>query len=491
MTGRSWRHFSIFWPFMVAGMVGPRDAPDPAAALLDGAPVAPTGSVLHTPAAESRCSGSGSDSDSDSDSDDYQSEIGCRLRDTRAASKSVAHGEGSSVDGIHTHKPARDTLPGANVVNTRAYVEVFGSMSIHDAILDTFCRAARLGGALFGDNISNTTALTGAQISQMDAGAHELGVDCVQTLYGHVNTTKLHRLVQHLGDELRSRGNLWEGDTSENERRHASCKPMFNRSNKRGPGVALQMMRCDEAQSAVLSGMHDDDDGNIHDAASDDEDGGGGLEAAAPKSTADLPFTGRGTRVALGDVHVSGSLAKVGELLGMADNESLILHNTARIFARFEWGAPGKVQHLRGSPNFMDKPWFSYVRYEAADGTIKWGRVRLVVRALGRERRSCVVLQRMRPVAPRHGCVLSRYGCQRLAWDFHSEADEYPALALIDATRILRAEDVQVDWWDLTERLGLLETPANKTIDATERRAARYFTNPFFPWTSRELRPGL
>jgi len=62
---------------------------------------------------------------------------------------------------------------------------------------------------------------------------------------------------------------------------------------------------------------------------------------------------------------------------------------------------------------------------------------------------------------------------------------------LNDATRILRAENVQVDWWDLMERVGLLATPANKTIDATERRAARYFTNPFFPWTSRELRPRL
>jgi len=87
--------------------------------------------------------------------------------------------------------------------------------------------------------------------------------------------------------------------------------------------------------------------------------------------------------------------------------------------------------------------------------------------------------------------VLSRYGCQRLAWEFDSPSDEYPALELVDANRILRAEHVQFDWWDLTERLGLFATPANKAINAEERRAARYFTNPFFPWTSRELRPGL
>jgi len=42
----------------------------------------------------------------------------------------------------------------------------------------------------------------------IDEAANQLGVDAIQTLYGHVNTTKLHRLIQHLGDELRARGNL-------------------------------------------------------------------------------------------------------------------------------------------------------------------------------------------------------------------------------------------------------------------------------------------
>ena len=41
MTGRSWRHVSVFWPFMVAGVIGPAVVQPPAT--LDGAPVAPTG----------------------------------------------------------------------------------------------------------------------------------------------------------------------------------------------------------------------------------------------------------------------------------------------------------------------------------------------------------------------------------------------------------------------------------------------------------------
>jgi len=42
----------------------------------------------------------------------------------------------------------------------------------------------------------------------MEETAMWLGVDSFQNLCGHVNTTTLHRLVMHLGDELRARGNL-------------------------------------------------------------------------------------------------------------------------------------------------------------------------------------------------------------------------------------------------------------------------------------------
>jgi len=93
---------------------------------------------------------------------------------------------------------------------------------------------------LFGDNVAESTVLTEATVNDQDEAAKVLGIDYIQTLYGHVNTSKLHRLVQHLRDELRNRGNLWEGDTSVNENLHGSCKRVFNRSSKRGPGVALQ-----------------------------------------------------------------------------------------------------------------------------------------------------------------------------------------------------------------------------------------------------------
>jgi len=66
-----------------------------------------------------------------------------------------------------------------------------------------------------------------------------------------------------------------------------------------------------------------------------------------------------------------------------------------------------------------------------------------------------------------------------------------PALELVDAARILRAEDVQMDYRDLPDRLGLYVTPSTQPVTAAERRMTRYLINPFFPWTTRALKPGL
>jgi len=467
MTGRSWRHFSCFWPFIVAGALGPADAASSSESGMDGDDVAPVSSALAFVPARSYHG-----------SDDDGSELS---HEADAGELPIELGGVSS------------SLPGPDVVTTDRYRAVFGDMPLHDAVLELFCRTAQLGGDFFGDNVADTAIMPEELIERMDARAKALGVDCLQTLYGHTNTSKVHRIIQHAVDELRGRGNLWEGDTSENEKLHGSCKRMFRRSNKRGPTVALQMMRCDETQSAVLREVVEADAGGSPPASSsgspssDDE----ATITAPPTLTENLSFTGRGERAFVGNLRLSPALSKIGALLGLADNAWVTVHRTARIVARFEWGAPPNVQHVRAAASFMGKPWFSFVRYEARDGAVRWGRARLVLRSLGRTRRSCVVVQRMRRVDARSGCVLTRFGCVRLAWHFDGASDEYPGLELVDATRILREEDVQVDWFDLSDRLGLFATPANKRITAAERRASRYFTNVFYPWTSRSMRPGF
>jgi len=217
-----------------------------------------------------------------------------------------------------------------------------------------------------------------------------------------------------------------------------------------------------------------------------------GAEAATPPSrTADISFTGQGKRMSASELRSTPAPAKIGAALGGDNFTWVTRHTTARIVARFEWGAPPVLQHLRATSSFHGKPSYSFVRYETASGGVGCGRVRPVLRSIGRQPRSCVVLQRMHPVEPRDGCVLTRFRCVRLAWVIGVGNDSYPALEVVDAARIYRAEDIQVDWFDLGDRLGLFATPQNKSVTADERRASRYFTNPFYPWTSRALRPGL
>jgi len=438
----------------------------------------------------------------------------------------------ASGDDFPVADEAAGSLPNEHVAQSSNFQDYFSEMSVHDAYLETFCQAARLGGMLFGDNVADATAITEKSVKVMEEAAMELGVDSIQTLYGPVNTTKLHRLIMHLGDELRARGNLWEGDTSVNEKLHGSCKRMYKRSNKRGPGVALQMMRCEETQSAIIRELCDADDdvgggaGRTHsvpsgpdslsDGLSDGSEGEGaecgrhsargGPASRVPRSagagatsssstppthTSQLSFKGRGQRVAIRELRRISALASVANALRMGDQDWVTQHRTMRIVARFEWGAPPAVQHLRAADSFFGKPCFSFIRYEDAAGGLRWGRMRVILRSLGDERRSCAVVQRMRRATTRPGCVLTRYGCVRLAWEFEDGHSSHPALELVDAVRVLRAEDVQVDWYDLGDRLGLRATPSNKQNSAVERRASRFFTKVFYPWTSREQQPGM
>lgn len=527
MTLRSWRHFSVFWPFMVAGLIGPSAGVELSLGTVDGAAVAPTGSRVRPPrSVASSGNASSSDADCDTVSASSRSSVGDVAGSLEDGWRAASGDDFSVVD------EAAGALPNEHVAQSSDFQDYFSEMSVHDAYLETFGQAARLGGMLFGDNVADATAITEKIVNVMEEAAMELGIDSIQTLYGHVNTTKLHRLVMHLGDELRARGNLWEGDTSVNEKLHGSCKRKYKRSNKRGPGVALQMMRREETQSAIIRELCDADEdvgggagrihsvpsgpGNLSDGASDGSEGEGtdcgghsarggpsshvprsagagasGSSSPPPTHTSQLSFKGRGQRVAIRELRRISALASVANTLRMGDQDCVTQHRTMRIVARFEWGAPTAVQHLRAVKSFFGKPCFYFVRYEDAAGALRWGRMHVILPSLGDERRSCAVVQRMRRATTRPGWVLTRYGCVSLAWEFEEGHSSHPALELVDAVRVLRAEDVQVDWYDLGDRLGLRATPSNKHNSAAERRASRFFTSVFYPWKSREQQPGM
>eukprot|EP00170_Pyropia_yezoensis_P005975 contig_24307_g5993 len=236
MTGRSWRHFSVFWPHIVAGLIGPAD---------------PERLVMRTrPVGQDVAAG-----ESASDSDD---------------------GMGLDSEDGDAHQPVPS---GVTIGEGTQYHATFGDMAFEDAVQDMFCRVAKLGGMFFGDNVADTAHTSGTEVAALVEAAQEVGRRA-QVLLGPVHTIKLHRTMRHLRAELEGLGNLWEGDTSANESLHKVCKEMYLRSKKNGPTLALQMMRGQQAQTEILRGLPADD--------SDDDEGPNDQERAEEHNAIEL-----------------------------------------------------------------------------------------------------------------------------------------------------------------------------------------------------------
>lgn len=365
------------------------------------------------------------------------------------------------------------------------YRVIFGDIPLEDAVLTMFCQAALVNGMLLGDNKYSARIMPDSTAVEIADAAHLLG-RMIQALLGPVHTTKLHRLMYHLLQELRFRGNLAEGDTSENESKHTSCKQMFRRSNKRGPTLPLQMLRAEEAQDYIVD-EHRRERRAAKQAAKRATDEGGALDAEEPA------VSYRGVRVTLSSVAAWSGLSALAACLGVdpaaVTRTTVTLANTVSIVATFDWGTPAQPvqQFVRGAEDFHGSPWRSHVLYMDADGTHRRGVVRVLLRRLNAEKRQAAVIQCLREVPARPGCVLTRYGCQRLAWDFASPSDEWPRLKVIEVSSIVRVEQVHVDWWDLAGRLGIRAMPSTTPDTADERHKARFFTNVFYPWVSRTM----
>lgn len=269
-----------------------------------------------------------------------------------------------------------------------AYQSLFGDMPVQDAVQNMFCQIAQLGGMLCGDNMADTVHTTGRQASAMVDAAFCVGRS-IQVLLGPVHTSKHHRLMWHLRGEPEGRGNLWEGDTSRYVSLHKVCKKMYLRSNKRGPTLAMQMMRGEQAQTEILRGLtggETDDD-----AVSEDEER---VEQVNAMHTARvdgvdvfpysvLHMSTRGVRIAVGVVSALPVLQDLPTRLEMDVAETVVGAKTLKFNPKFEWGAQSRIQFLRATTSFNAKPYFDHLRYKADNGEVHWGEARLVLRRVG------------------------------------------------------------------------------------------------------------
>ena len=455
MTGRLWRYGLCIMPHMIAGVGGPAE----------GEP------LRHADAAPTRVSATQR-----------------RLSD---AHEELDDGHGPDGGGLDA---ADEVLPDPvvpDVVSSPKYRRLFGDLPLHMAVLDVFCRMAALGGRLMGDNMADTVRMSEVQMRALADEARVFIIDYVDILFGPAHTTKAHRLANHLLAALLANGNMWEGDTSENEALHGPCKRMYARTNKRGPTIVLQMMRAAETQAEVLRELREQETegagGNhgISDLLEEVVDAGD--VAAASDSL--LSRSHRGRRTCLADVERVPGLCRVGALLGRGPRCSLVVSTSCTFNCTFEWGAASVVQTACASNSYLGKPRYDHVWYTNSSGQMRLGWLRLVVRVLGGVVDDFAVVWCMEEVPSMPQCSLTRSGCKRVAWCFESTDAEWPALARVPLSSILRVEHVVPDFRDLGDQHGLRAVPSNIPDTADERHAARFFTNAFYPFTSRALNP--
>jgi len=303
MTGRLWRHGLPMMPHMIAGVGGP----------LRERPVRHHDAAPTTVAAADRRTGRGEQEELDD-----------------------GHGQDGAV-----LEPAEEALPDPtvpDVVSSARYQALFGDLPLHEAVLDAYCRMAALGGRLMGDNIADTVHMSEQQMREVASEATLFVTEYVDVLFGPAHTTKAHRLAAHLLAALLDNGNLWEGDTSENDGLHGPCKRMYKRTNKRGPTIVLQMMRAAEAQTEVLRELRGASLGGgegIQDLLEDEAE-------ASDVPTAPVPVLARshrGLRETVSTAAQRLGMESLGALQQQPPDCMVVLSPSFNFFCTFEWGA--------------------------------------------------------------------------------------------------------------------------------------------------------
>ena len=398
--------------------------------------------------------------------------------------------DGHDPDGL-VFEATEEVLPDPvvpDVVTSAKYRRLFGTLPLHMAVLDVFCRMAALGGRLMGDNMADTVQMTEQQMRDLADEAQNFIIEYVDVLFGPAHTTKAHRLASHLLAALLRNGNLWEGDTSENERLHGPCKKMYGRTNKRGPTVVLQMMRAAETQCEVLRELREleDEDGDGLFDLLEQPDGAVDVETV-PNAT--MSQSHRGLRMTIGQASRLPGMTALDALLQMQAECSLVVSQSFTFFCTFEWGASSVVQTACAAESYLGNPRYDYIWYTDQDGRRKLGWARLIVRMLGGAVDDFVVVRCLEDCPAIPLCSLTRSGCKRMAWRFAHPNDDWPEIARVPLTKVLRIEHVVADFQDLGNRLGLRAVPSSIPATAAERHAQRFFTNHFHPFTSRVLNP--
>lgn len=499
LTGNDWRYAVAYWPSMVAGLFARRH--DASVAPFDSARrQSPYGTP---PKRRKKTAKKRARSVSPAGTDSLAAYLA-----------GASDCSGDEVD-CELHEPVLFNAAGA------MYEKAFPGMPVSDAVLEVVCRAAALTGRICGDNISPGGTMTGKEAKDLAGEARTFVTKYVAALLGTMNTSKFHRLANHLFASLVDHGNLTDGDTSVNEGLHKKCKRMYARTNKKVDDYTLQMLRAYETLSHVLDEAAKEQveadrqeklargEGSVPKMATEAEidappmEWTGGALHLPPNgdedSSADEADTRRppvirqrlyGRRARVRDLTGSskhGVSSELGAVLGVADEEELVVRHSMAFTPTLEWGGLLAKQRAHCTESNHGMSWYDFIRYRdpSAPKKVCFGRVLYAIYGIGDQATRVSVVQQLEEATADGACVRTRFGFTRLRWKMAGSA-AVPSLAVVDVNDVLRLEQVEPDFVPLTERYGMFARPDTPTSTDKWRRR-RFFVNPFHSWTSNSI----
>jgi len=308
--------------------------------------------------------------------------------------------------------------------------------------------------------------------------AHAWVVEVFQPVLGPAHTTKLHRMSAHLLDEFRLRGNVGDGNSAYNEALHKAVKAAYKLTNKRRDQFVEQLVLSEHVYTLLHAEEEDDADADEEGPGTDTGDyDSAGTRRSRPQRRQRWRRRRHAMKSSLAELARSHSIPGLAAVLCRTDSTRLFRSGNLHYGDASQPGR-GRARHtIRAAQVFYGSPLFDWLRYRGPNGAVRVGQAALVVttRARGWER---LVVRRAEMATARPGCVLTKYGCERLQWDMEAEADAV-LLDVLTTADIVSWIDVEYDWEDLSERHGVTMMPDDVHNTAEERRASRHFFNAF------------